>query len=320
MATDPIRPGRLVLGAAQFGQSYGNGVDREPPDNAVAAEILRTALDGGVDEIDTARAYGASESAIGQALGTIGPAGDRLRIVTKVRPLDDISVDDDPATAEHAIRASIRTSLEQLRRANVDALLLHRARDLTVAGGTAVTTLDALVSEGTAARWGVSVGSVDDLLAACATPGVGYVQLPFNLLDRRWLAEPVQQALRERRDIRIVVRSVLLQGLLSSDDPRRWPAIPGVDASATQSAMTRLVAELGRLDPLDLAIGYVLGHPWVDAVVLGVRRPAQLADILTATSAAPLSAEGIELVHRTIDGGPHDLVDPSRWSAYPKTS
>jgi spore coat polysaccharide biosynthesis protein SpsF len=320
VTTEPILPRRLVLGAAQLGQQYGNGADREPPDAAAAVAILRTAIAGGVDELDTARAYGASEAVLGDALSALGTGAKTLGIVTKVRPLDEFAVDDDPAAVRRAVRDSLDASLTHLRRERVDAVLLHRARDLTVAGGAAVAALDALTTHGRMARWGVSVGSPADLLSACATPGVGYVQLPFNLLDRRWLDDGVQRALRDRPDIRIVARSVLLQGLLSSRDPHRWPAIPGLGVTRTLTTLAELATELGRSSVLDLAIGYALGQSWIDAVVLGVRRADQLPDLLEATSAPPLSPAEIDLVHRQIHGGPLDLVDPSRWSQYPKTS
>lgn len=316
--TPSLEQQRLVLGAAQLGQQYGRGADREPPDPAAAAALVRAAVDGGVVELDTARAYGASESVIGQALGTVGGAAARLRIVTKVRPLDDLSPDSDASDVGRSVRDSVGTSLGELRCDRVDTVLLHRARDLTAGGGAAVAALDALVAEGVTGRWGVSVGSPDDLLTACAVPGVRYLQLPFNLLDRRWLAEPVQQALARRPEIRIVARSVLLQGLLSSPEPGRWPAVPGVEVAAVQSGLAALVTDLGRDSTLDLAIGYALGQPWVDAVVLGVRRPDQLPAILQACAAPPLTAEQTDQLQQAIPPAPDDLIDPSRWAAYPR--
>lgn len=64
----PGLAGRFVLGAAQLGQSYGNGTDRRPPDAPETAELFRAALNVGIVEIDTVRAGGRREQTIAAAL------------------------------------------------------------------------------------------------------------------------------------------------------------------------------------------------------------------------------------------------------------
>ena len=63
----------ISLGTVELGMDYGVPVDgqhRRPPAEA-AGRLLNQALDLGVNFIDTARAYGASEEVIGQALHTL---------------------------------------------------------------------------------------------------------------------------------------------------------------------------------------------------------------------------------------------------------
>ncbi|SDS28887.1 aldo/keto reductase [Microlunatus soli] len=303
-----VPSGRLVLGAAQFGQPYGNGPDRSAPSDRAVGDILDRALRHGVEDLDTARAYGDSEAAVGRAVR------DRpgIRIVTKIEPLPaEINFGSSRAVAA-AVRASADTSLAALGTGRVDTVLLHRARDAVCAHGAAVDELRALVGAGMASRWGVSLSTPTELAAVHRLPDLGYVQLPFNLLDRRWKAAPTASLLAGT-DVHVTVRSALLQGLLVGSDPARWPTAPGVDPAAIIAELHRLASELGRTDPLELAIGYVLGHDWVDAVVLGLRRPDQLTALLDAVAAPPLDEDQIRYVEHCIPAGPDDLIDPSRW-------
>jgi spore coat polysaccharide biosynthesis protein SpsF len=280
------------------------------PSDEVVAAILHAAADHGVAELDTARAYGSSEERIGhvRADGSL----DAVRVVTKVRPLDAAEGSTRVGVAG-AVRSSADASSSALRAKVLDALLLHRAQDARAAGGAALDALDDLQSSGRIHRWGISVSSPEELLEALGYRGLGYVQLPFNLLDRRWLAPRIQEALHSRPEVRIVVRSALLQGLLSNSEPERWPLVTGVDPDAVLSNMARLVDESGRTSLLDLCVAYVLGHSWVDSVVLGVRSVHQLREVVDATRRPGLDAAEIESVHRMVAGGPLQLVDPSLW-------
>ena len=83
--------------------------------------------------LDTARAYGASEEQIGKALAH--GLSERVGIVTKVRPLDDIPHEGEPALGREAVRASVSESLRRLRTDQLSALLLHRWADWARASG-----------------------------------------------------------------------------------------------------------------------------------------------------------------------------------------
>jgi aryl-alcohol dehydrogenase-like predicted oxidoreductase len=301
------RQGALVLGAAQLGQSYGNGPDRNPPPAETVARLLHQAVRLGVTEVDTARAYGESEQVVGVAAQDL-PG---MRIVTKVRPLDRGATRPDEVV--RAVTGSVAESVRILRRQALDTVLLHRTDDLRVAEGVAGDVLDRFVAQGTVRRWGVSIATPDDLLFVLDRPGVHYVQLPFNLLDRRWLAPEVSASLAARPDVRVVVRSAFLQGLLASTDTARWPTSLDIDAARMVGSIGEAVTTLGRADRVDLALAYVLAHPWVDAIVAGVRRVDQLTALAAAVTRRVLTADEVAVVHRLVPAGPADLIDPSRW-------
>lgn len=310
----PARHGsrvQLVLGTAQFGQRYGTSATPEPPSREMVATILRTAESLGITHLDTARAYGTSEDEIGAAMSAgVAPS---MRIVSKVRPLTSLGTNPSAFDVTSAVVTSVRQSLTALRVEKIDTLLLHRANDATIGAGAAVETLELLAGAGRIRHWGISVSTPDELLAALRLPNLTYIQLPFNLLDRRWSQPRLQAALAARPNVHITVRSVLLQGLLTTADLSRWPDVPGVDAAATAQILARLCREMGRRDLLDLCVAYVSAHDWVDSIVFGARRIEQLLTFASAAGQPELTAKDIEHINENLPPGSPELVNPALW-------
>jgi aryl-alcohol dehydrogenase-like predicted oxidoreductase len=314
----------LVIGAAQLGQPYGRGA-RQPPAPETVGRWLQAAATAGAAGIDTARAYGDSEAVIGAALrnaaSQAAPTGETsnpsLSIVTKIRPLTELDATSAPRDVERAVRTSLAESLAALDVETVDTVLLHRARDLRAGSGRAVVVLEDLRRDGVIGRWGVSLGTPAELIDALEVPGLGYVQLPYNLLDRRWCVPEVEAALAARPEVTIAVRSAYLQGILADPLTRHWPGPRPADAAELAARLTTLCRDLGRESLRDLALGYVLGHPWVTAVVVGARSAAQVEDAARLVGRPPLSAAEIDRLRSELPAGPLDLVDPARWPPAP---
>ncbi len=306
-----IGQGPWVLGTVQLGGDYGAANTTGQPPLGVAREILREAARLGVTHLDTAAAYGTSEERVGTALAQ--GAGPGLAVVTKVRPLDDVPLDADPAVASGAVGECVERSLRRLRAGSVDGLLVHRWADWQRGGGEVARRLDALRQAGTARVVGASLSTPEELLEALADERVGYVQLPFNLLDRRWTTSQVTEALAARPDVVVTVRSVFLQGILASATAR-WPANDGT-AATVRGALDDVVRDLGRSGSADLALAYVRSFDWVTSVVLGAETPDQVRDQGELLGAAPLTAQERTVVHDRLAPGSPVLVDPSQWKA-----
>jgi len=309
-----LEQGPYLLGTVQLGIEYGAANTRGLPSETEAYQILNAAAEVGVTHLDTARAYGQSENRIGAALAR--GLGERLGVVTKLRPLDDVPADAPAGWARAALDASVADSLRALRVGKVDALLLHRARDLTKGDGAIRAGLRELRETGVALVTGVSVTDPEELIEALADPEIGYVQLPFNLVDNRWVAPEVTAALVARPDVVITVRSVFLQGLLVGGDNARWPVIYGVDAdysSTIRRTIDELVADFGRANPADLCLAYVLGHEWVTSVVLGADTPEQVRELAELVRHKPVTREQMREVRARLGHLPEALVDPSQW-------
>lgn len=301
--------GPWVLGAVQLGVTYGAANRTGQPDPVGAARILAVAAESGVTHVDTARAYGESEARIGASLAH--GLSESLGVITKVRPLDDLPEDASASAARDAVAASVQESLRLLRSSSVAALLLHRWADWK--RGAVAQALVAQRDQGLATVVGASIATPEEAVEALADERIGYLQLPFNLLDRRWHDPELRVALDQRPDVICTVRSVFLQGLLATPADARWPLNTPDDLTAIRLGIRQAVAELGRISPADLAIAYVRGHDFVTSVVLGAETADQVQDQARLMSRPALTPDEIELVHALVPAGSATLVDPSTW-------
>jgi spore coat polysaccharide biosynthesis protein SpsF len=291
----------LILGARQLGGDYGicNTTGRPSMDQVRA--MLRTAVERGVTHADTARADGESEATL--RAGSEPALARRLRTVTKVPPLDD--------GAALAVEASVERSFAELGRRRVDAVLLQRCADAVAVDGAAWRRLLDYRASGEVGRVGVCVQSSDDLATALGLDGIGYLSLPFNVLDRRWSAAEDGDVLDRRDDVVVTAHSVYLQGLLVGSVPPRRP-VP-VDVAALRTGLARLADELGRESVADLCMAYVLGHPWVTSVAVGAETEAQLRENARLATLPPLTYEQCTAVRATIPAGDPELLDTDGW-------
>jgi aryl-alcohol dehydrogenase-like predicted oxidoreductase len=290
----------LGLGTAQLGLPYGVSNTGGQPSEAEAGAIVRCALEGGIETIDTAPAYGGAEALLGRVL----PAG-RGRVVTKTEPLPGAEV---TAAAGEAVRRSAERSLQRLRRDRIDGLLVHHGSDLARPGAARLADcLAGLREAGLVGKVGVSVYDRAELDAARDLLPLEIVQLPLSALDQRFLHDGTLAELR-REGIEVHVRSVFLQGLLLMD-PAELPEHLG----AARQAL-RAFRELGRshgLGPLETAFAAVRDLPGVDVVLVGANSVVELAACIAAMDAP--AAAGLAFDEMAVEDPA--VVDPRRWPA-----
>jgi spore coat polysaccharide biosynthesis protein SpsF len=290
----------LVLGGVQFGLPYGIANSTGRPDDAELRRILALAENSGVTHLDTAAGYGESEERIGAALSGSSP----LKIITKLPP--------DVSSAQGAEDAIAR-SLTRLRRKQLDAVLLHRFEHFDAADGAIWQSLLKAQASRRVDRIGVSIYHPDQLRALLREPKISLIQLPFNILDRRWLALDLQTAIAARPDVILHGRSALLQGLLTINDPTRWPC-EEVLAKRCIATMVDLAKQLGRQSVIDLCFAYARAQPWLASIVVGAETAAQMAENIDLFRTPVLTAEQLAQVAQQIPSDiPESLLDPSQW-------
>lgn len=255
---------RLVLGTAQLGMAYGVLNASGQPDYGTVLDMLGTAWSLGLREFDTAQGYGSSEAVLGRALRDLGLSG-QARLVTKPHPdIDHL----DP----EALARSVERSAEALGQAGF-GLLLHREELLDLWERGLGDTLRSLVRGGLVSRVGVSVYSPDRALQALRLEGIALVQVPANILDRRFERAGVF-ALAASLGKTVYVRSVYLQGLLQSLEPGDVPVAMRY-AEPVLREFRALAARAG-VAPGRLALWYAkAAHPEA-RVIFGAELPAQV--------------------------------------------
>lgn len=211
MALRPLgRTGLMVspigLGTTKLGRNeqvkYPHPFDL--PSDAAATALFELAKQQGVNLIDTAPAYGASERRLGELL----PVPEDWVIATKVGEefVDGWSRFD---FSETAVRESVARSCRLLRRTRLDLVLLHCGDDdlATVRDSGAMQTLSNLKREGVVTAIGASTKSVEAGLAAVELSDV--VMVTFNRTDRS--QQPVIEAAR-RAGRGVLVKKALGSG------------------------------------------------------------------------------------------------------------
>lgn len=177
LAVSPISLGTTKLGR-NTGVKYPTSFAL--PSDQQVEELLSTAIQLGVNLIDTAPAYGESERRLG---AFIASHRDRLIICTKCgeQYLNGRSVYDFSAAA---ISQSVDESLRLLRTGQLDILMLHSdGRDVEILTQTdAVSALENLKKSGKVRAVGISAKTPAGILAACRTLDV--VMAPFSQKDQ----------------------------------------------------------------------------------------------------------------------------------------
>lgn len=297
------RQSALVLGAAQLG---GYGPAGGPPVGQVV-DLLGAAVALGVTHVDTARAYGAGERRLGAALPALSARS--VEVVSRVAVPAEPRMD--AARLAGTVEESVAGSLHDLGVSRLTPLLPGVDAALA-AGGAAWAALRRLRAEGVAARIGVAVRRPADLTAALGLPDLGYLQLPCNILDWRWLAPEVAAALGDRPDLVVTVRSAFLQGLLAAGRTVRWPGLPDPRRDALVDALDALAAELERSRD-ELCLAYVRALPWVTSVVIAAESADQVRQHAALMAGPPLTTGEREWVRSALPAVPEELLDPTRW-------
>ena len=186
-----FRVGDLDLNRIGYGamQLAGPGVFGPPRDRAAAIEVLRTAVELGVNHIDTADAYGpyVTNEIIREALF---PYGDHVHIVTKVGVVRDERGGWLPANSPQSLREQVH---DNLRRLGLDVLDVVNLRtlagidDRATVSDTLTPQFEALAElqqQGLIRHLGVSTVSLDQLAEAQQVAAVVYVQNFYNIANR----------------------------------------------------------------------------------------------------------------------------------------
>ena len=301
----------LTLGTGQLGMEYGIVNRAGKPSRELAIAMVRHAIAHGVTAVDTARSYGDAEQILGGALS--GAWRSRAEVITKLDPMPWLSADADPATARSCVDESVKKSCVALGTNQLATLLLHRWQHHRWWGGVAWRRLLELRDNGTIGSLGVSVYEPSEALEALRDPAIQHLQIPMNILDRRWQASGLSRALADRPDVVVHARSALLQGILVNQ-AEHWPPVCDYDAAFSTRQICDLARRFDRKGAADLCLAYVRSQPWVTSVVVGCETMAQLQENLALFRLPKLTEEQCDELERALPFAPETLLNPSKWN------
>lgn len=303
----------LSLGTMQFGEAMNVG----RLDQQATNEMVRFALDHGVNFIDTADVYsrGESETLVGNAL-----KGMRQEIVlaTKFRlPMSDTNFNHSGATRVNIIR-EVEASLSRLKTDYIDLYQVHGWDSNTPLEET-LRTLNDLVRQGKVRYIGLS-----NYLAWQAATALCYqkehdlepfvtAQLYYSLVGRD--LEHDWMAFAEYTKMGILVWSPLAGGFLSGKYERNKEAPAGTRfAEAGRFVMfdqqrafdvvdvLKQISQRHGVSPSRVALAWTMAQPGISSVIVAARKLEHLEDNLLAAE-LQLSAEDMQALDTVSDPG-----------------
>lgn len=267
MNTKPVISS-MTLGTAQLGVHYGIANTMGQPSMREAHDIVRAAIEGGINSFDTAASYGNSEDILGEFFcSRTAPV-----IITKI----GLNINTDPREIRNKIREEAAASSKRLKINPIPVLMLHNLLLPESYFGAVLDGFRDCCSDGVAAFFGISCGadseSLRKLIRIADDPVISYVQLPVNVADQRPLLYDVLSRMHAK-GIRVFARSVYLQGLL---------LLPEKDIPDDLREIVPLIRKLSLLSAetgwsvQQLAVAYVRDMPGVHSLVIGAETAGQV--------------------------------------------
>ncbi|TDX11641.1 aldo/keto reductase [Flavobacterium sp. S87F.05.LMB.W.Kidney.N] len=308
----------ISLGTWQVGGKWGSGFD-----DKIADELLNTAIDNGVNFIDTADVYenGLSETAVGRVVRS---RSERIYVATKCGRQINPHVNEGytPKVLQKFIEDSLkRTGLETL-----DLIQLHCPPTEVYYRPEIFELFDRLKEQGKILNLGVSVEKVEEALKAIEYSNVTTVQIIFNLFRQR----PSELFFSEARkkDIGIIARVPLASGLLTGtfsektvfepQDHRNFnrngeafdkgETFSGIDYELGLKAVEALKAlfpETPNLAPI--ALQWILSFKEISCIIPGASKVNHVLSNLSVYDTPKLTAEQISEMNKIYD----EFIKPS---------
>lgn len=291
----------ICLGAMTFGETSGRFANVAGLKQDEATALVKQALDAGVNFIDTANVYseGKSEIAVGGALGALGIARPDVIVATKAYARMGAGSTRAGNSRKHLLD-EIDASLKRMKLDYIDLYQVHGWDTQTPIEET-MRALDDIVRSGRAryvgvsnwAAWHVSKGQ--GIATATRSERIASIQSYYSLVGRDLEREIVPML--EGEGVGLMVWSPLAGGILSGKYKRSGNKIEGegrvgkggprasldLDKTFRIIDTIRPMAKAHGVAVASIALAWLLQRPFVSAVIIGAKRPDQLAENLAAS-------------------------------------
>ncbi len=318
-----IHVSRLGLGTMVLG-AWGN------TDGASCHRIINSALDAGVNLVDTADMYaaGESETIVGEAIAS---RRDDVVLCTKFHfPVGEHNDPNRQGNSRRWIMQAIDDSLRRLNTDWIDVYQVHRP-DPTTSIDETVDALTDLVRAGKIRAWGTSTFPAEDLVAAhwsaerrsAIAPHTE--QPPYSILCRGIERSVLPTA--RRLGMGVVSWSPLSGGWLTGKYTRVNSVPTGSRAEtnpdhfdtaneAKFAAVEQLstIADQAGMSLTHMAVAWVTEHPALTCALIGPRTEEQVADLLGAAELR-LDTDTLDAIDEVVLPGANINAADSGWTA-----
>lgn len=282
-----LKVSEIGLGALEVGRPWGIRSDSDPglpPSESAAHEFLNSTLDSGVNLIDTAAAYWASEERIGRFLSQ---RRDEYVLATKWGEWCDENgsvYDYTPA----AMSSFLEKSLLNLQTDVIDLYQIHSGPLDVIRSDDVIAAMVTAKEQGKIRYTGVSCAA-REAVAAIESGHFDAIQISYSLLDRT-MEEQVLPLARQH-NVGVIVKDGLAAGRLTSKIDRLGE--DHADIKRKVSRLRDLAREWGMSLP-EMSLRFVLSNQSVSSVIAGTRSSAHLQENLKAADGLGLSSEQLQ--------------------------
>lgn len=301
----------VSLGTWQVGGKWG-----EQFNHTNAERILNSAIDNGINFIDTADVYGdgESEKAVGKVIKS---RSEEIFVATKCGR--KLSPHINESYTVEALRKCVEDSLRNMQLDSIDLIQLHCPPTEVFYRDEIFELFDRLKEEGKIRNLGVSIEKVSEGLQAITYSNVSTIQFIFNMFRQK----PIEElfAAVKANNIGLIARVPLASGLLTGkfskttnfgkDDHRSFnrngeafdkgETFSGVDYQLGLEAVNELKGIFPNQELVLVALKWILQFDEISCVIPGASTPEQIENNLKVEELAPLSAEQMRAVKALYD-------------------
>lgn len=289
------------IGTAQFGMDYGIANLSGRPKQDDIDKIMQYATKNNIRYFDTAQSYGKSETVIGEAISKLSKIN-KIRIISKLSP-------DLQENSPESIVDSVKSSINKLNIKSLYALLAHRVE--AIKSETFLAAIRILKKDGLVIKTGVSVYTPEDALRVIKNNEVDILQIPFNILDKRWLVRGIIEEAKEN-NIQVFFRSIFLQGLIFLNEKElinrnmSWahPYLKKFNALVNDTPFSTV----------ELAFGILKQVSGNNVIIMGLDNLNQLQQNLGIIEKSVINEKNSEEWWANLPAFPEKLLNPSLWN------
>ena len=283
-----LKISRLGLGLAEIPRH-----SKSAKDIYSASIVLNTALDCGINFLDTAACYGNTEEMIGN---TVAHRRDEYILATKCGHV--VGGFDGFDWSGETIVYSIERSLKRLKTDYLDLIQLHSCsinileqgdviEQLVSARDSGKTRFIGYSGDNDAANWAVNSGIFDTL------------QTSFNIVDQNARNGLLSSA--KNKAMGTIIKRPLANGVWGKDESPNSYANEYMRRANIINKMGKLPYEYR--NPTELALSFVLAESEVDTAIVGTHNPSHIiSNVAMLDRGLQVSIDNNEELHRRFNG------------------